>query len=66
MQHLLFLEKDLKLAQLKQQAAALSAQLREQQNNSSRENRSSYKSFQVQELENLQLQIQAHEATFAH
>ncbi len=47
------------LAQMKKQAEALAIKLRNEAQNSSREHRSSYKSFEAQQLEQLYLQIQA-------
>ena len=49
------------IALLKKQAEVLSAKLREESLNSSGEYHGSYKSFNAQTLEDLRLQIQAHE-----
>lgn len=50
-----------RLDQLKKQAEALAFKLREQALNSSREKRGSYQSLDAQKLDELRLQIQAHE-----
>ncbi len=49
------------LPALKKQAEALANKLRQESYNTTRESRSSYKSFEQQQLEDLRLQIQAYE-----